>query len=142
VIEQLPCASCTALCCGPVAITAARLELIREHLRSMPHDERKRLAKQKRETIDCGFLDKEKHQCAIYPVRPWLCEIFGRAEGLPCPKVGHLVQIMPAFLVDRGFEREGVVGYTAVGDGLIETRGHQPPAGLSNQWDWRTLSFR
>jgi Fe-S-cluster containining protein len=139
-IEQLPCRSCTAKCCGPVAITRARFGMIREHLRNMPHAERERLAKQKRGDLDCGFIDKADHRCTIYPVRPWVCEVFGRTEGMVCPQVGHLVQIMPAFLVDQGFAREGVDDYTAV-EGLIECRGNEKPAGMSDRWNWREMDF-
>jgi hypothetical protein len=123
-----------------VGITSGRLRLICEYLGGMPPGERKRLARQKRDQLDCGFLDKETHRCAIYPVRPWVCAIFGRAEGLVCPKVGHLVQIMPAFLVDQGFEREGIVGHAAV-DGMIECHANEQPAGMSSLWDWRTMDF-
>src|SRR5262252_849047 len=72
--EQLPCASCTAMCCGPVPISESRVQQIHEHLRTMPAEERQRLAKQERGELDCHFLDKENYRCAIYPVRPWVCE--------------------------------------------------------------------
>ena len=91
-IETLPCSSCTALCCGPVTLTADRLKKIRAYIEAMPLKERKRLAGQKREPFDCGFLDKQNHRCAVYPVRPWVCEAFGRVEGLQCPKVTGLVE--------------------------------------------------
>jgi hypothetical protein len=113
------------MCCGPVSITPPRLVKIREHLRTMPAAERKRLAKQKRDELDCGFVDKNTYRCTIYPVRPWVCEAFGRTEGLVCPKLGRLVQILPAILVDTGAEKElqsGVVG-------------------ISNCWDWRKMDF-
>ncbi len=140
-IEQLPCSHCKALCCGSVAITKKRLKLIREYVRRMPITERERLAKQKRGELDCRFIDKVSHRCAIYPVRPWICEAFGRTEGMECPVVGHLVQIMPAFLVDQGFEKEGVVSYSAK-QGLIECRANEKPAGHSTQWDWRSMDFK
>ena len=110
---MLPCASCTALCCGPVALSRARIEKIRAYVELMPKAERRRLAAQKRGDLDCGFLDKEHNRCAIYPVRPWVCEAFGRVEGMRCPKVSGLVQIIPQFLADTKFEEEyesGVAG--------------------------------
>jgi len=70
------------MCCGPVPIPAARLPKIREHLNALPAEERRRLAKQERGELDCGFLDKDNYRCTIYPVRPWVCEAFGRA-GVP-----------------------------------------------------------
>jgi Fe-S-cluster containining protein len=125
-IEQLPCASCTALCCGPVQIAQARLQKIREHLRDMPSRERKRLARQERGFLDCGFLDKETHRCTIYPVRPWVCEVFGHTKGLECPKVGKLVQILPVFIVDTKAKEE------------METE----IVAISNTWDWRKMEFK
>lgn len=140
-IEQLPCGSCTALCCGPVAITRKRFEKIRAYLHFMPTAERKRLAKQKRGDLDCRFVDKENHRCTIYPVRPWICEAFGRTEGMVCPKVGHLVQIMPSFLVQQGFMREEVTEYAVVGNGLMEFQAPEKPAGISDRWNWKTMQF-
>lgn len=72
----------------------------------MPRTERKRLSKQRRGPLDCGFLDIENHRCAIYPVRPWVCEAFGRVKGMQCPKVSGLVQIIPEFMQDAMFRAE------------------------------------
>jgi Fe-S-cluster containining protein len=124
-IEQLPCASCTALCCGVVQITEARLNKIREHLAGISSSERKRLARQFRGELDCRFVDKETHRCTIYPVRPWVCEAFGRTEGLVCPKVGKLVQILPTTIVDVKAREE------------MDT----PIVGISSCWDWRKMEF-
>jgi Fe-S-cluster containining protein len=76
----------------------------------MPAPERNRLRRQKRGPLDCGFLDMSNHRCAIYPVRPWVCEAFGRVEGMRCPKVAKLVQIIPAFLADQAVRDEGASG--------------------------------
>jgi len=72
----------------------------------MPRAERKRLAAQKRRSVDCGFLDKQNHRCAIYPVRAWICEAFGRVEGMRCFKVSQLVQIIPGFVEETCFAAE------------------------------------
>lgn len=125
-IEQLPCASCTALCCGPVQITIERLWKIREHLRTLPMAGRKRLARQRRGELDCCFVDRDNYRCTIYPVRPWVCEAFGRTEGLECPKLGRLVQILPCILVDTKAKEEM----------------NTPIAGISNDWNWRTMEFK
>ena len=112
-IESLPCSSCSALCCGPVQISASRMAKILVFVKAMSPAERERLAKQKRRPIDCGFLDMENHRCAIYPVRLWICEAFGRVKGMQCPKLSGLVQIMPPFLEETGFSAEyesGIVG--------------------------------
>jgi Fe-S-cluster containining protein len=124
-VEQLPCSSCTAMCCGPVPISEARLQLIREHLRAMPGEERRRLAHQERGDLDCGFLDKDNYHCTIYPMRPWVCEAFGRVEGMVCPKVDRLIQIIPSVTQDEQLEKE------------IAT----PIVSSSDRWNWKRMDF-
>ena len=34
--------------------------------------------------LDCPYLTTQK-ECLIYPVRPFLCRLFGVSENLPCP---------------------------------------------------------
>ncbi len=112
-IQKLPCSSCTAVCCGPVPLSAVRVEKIRAYLKTLVPQEQIRLANQPRREEDCRFLDKEDHSCAIYPVRPWVCEAFGRVHGMPCPKTPGLVQIIPAFIEETNMTAEyesGVVG--------------------------------
>jgi hypothetical protein len=33
----------------------------------------------------CRFRDAERGRCAVYPVRPAVCRMFGHVEWLPCP---------------------------------------------------------
>ena len=33
----------------------------------------------------CWFRDRERGRCAVYPVRPLICRLFGHVEWLPCP---------------------------------------------------------
>ena len=124
-VEQLPCSSCTAMCCGPVPIYEGRLQQIHEHLRAMPESERRRLAKQDRDELDCGFLDKDTYRCTIYPARPWVCEVFGRVAGLECPKVSGLVQPIPAIVEERQFEEESAT----------------PIVASSDRWNWKKMDF-
>ena len=124
-IERLPCSSCTAMCCGPVPIPAARLPKIREHLNALPAEERRRLAKQERGELDCGFLDKDNYRCTIYPVRPWVCEAFGRVDGLVCPKVDKLVQIIPPMVEKEQIEKEMATPFVA----------------SSDRWNWKRMDF-
>lgn len=35
--------------------------------------------------VACRFRDTERDNCAIYPVRPLICRLFGHVEWLPCP---------------------------------------------------------
>lgn len=124
-VERLPCASCTAMCCGPVPISRARLQMVYEHLRTIPQEERRRLAKQKRGDLDCGFLDKDNYRCTIYPVRPWVCEAFGRVEGMQCPKVDQLVQIIPSIVADAQMREEAST----------------PIVASSDRWNWKKMGF-
>jgi Fe-S-cluster containining protein len=103
-----------------VALSSDRLQKIKAYVQAMPRTERKRLAAQKRKLEDCGFLDKTNHHCAIYPVRPWICEAFGRVPGMQCPRVEGLVQILPSFLGETSLAAE----YES---GIIEN---------SSQFDW------
>lgn len=119
--ESFPCSTCEAVCCGPVALSRARLDKIKAYVLAMPPAERKRLAAQKRSSIDCRFLDMKSHRCAIYPVRPWICKAFGRVEGMPCPMLSRLVQRLPPFLEETGFNAEyksGIVGQSSHFDWL------------------------
>jgi Fe-S-cluster containining protein len=123
--EQLPCSSCTAICCGPVPINAARFDKIRDHLHALSAEERRRLGNQERGELDCHFLDKANYRCTIYPVRPWVCEAFGRVEGMQCPKVDKLVQIIPRMLEKEQFKAE-----TAT-----------PIVASSDRWNWKRMEF-
>lgn len=82
------------------------MEKIHSFVQAMPRTERKRLAAQKRNSIDCKFLDKEHSRCAIYPVRPWICEAFGRVKGMQCFKMDGLVEIIPSFLEETNLAAE------------------------------------
>jgi Fe-S-cluster containining protein len=125
-VERLPCASCTAMCCGPVPISGARFTRIIEHLRgTVSAGERKRLAIQERGELDCRFLDKESYRCTIYPIRPWVCEAFGRVEGMQCPKVSGLVQIIPSIIADTKMEQEAST----------------PIVATSDRWNWKMMDF-
>jgi Fe-S-cluster containining protein len=124
-VEQLPCSSCTAMCCGPVPISEARLQGIRDHLNALPAGERKRLGKQERGYLDCGFLDKDNYHCMIYPMRPFVCEAFGRVADMACPKVGKLVQIIPLMTENAKLAEEAAT----------------PIAASSDRWNWKRMDF-
>jgi Fe-S-cluster containining protein len=89
-----------------VPLSRDRLGKIKAYVQTMPKTERKRLAAQKRGQVDCRFLDKASYRCAIYPVRPWLCEAFGRVGRMQCPKTVGLVEAIPSFLEDAQFSVE------------------------------------
>lgn len=95
-VPFLPCEKCHADCCGPVPLSASKLKAIEDYLHSMPQEDYEALASQKRDPLDCAFLDKRDHRCGIYPVRPSICRIYGTTEGLKCPHADYsLVQLVP-----------------------------------------------
>jgi Fe-S-cluster containining protein len=89
-----------------VPLSRDRRGKIEAYVQTLPEAERRRLAAQTRGEFDCRFLDKADHRCAIYPVRPWICEIFGRVEKMPCPLAPDLVNILPSFLEETGLIEE------------------------------------
>jgi Fe-S-cluster containining protein len=92
--DKLPCSTCHADCCGIVPLSAHRLAAIEKHLASVPAEEYAVLKAQKRGKLTCAFVDTRNWTCAVYPVRPALCEIFGRTEGAECPHHPQLVNII------------------------------------------------
>jgi Fe-S-cluster containining protein len=78
-IPEHPCRNCGS-CCGPVPVTATEEAVIRDYVKTL--DERTILVlKAGRYDIKCQFRDEEKKRCAIYPVRPLICRIFGLTAG-------------------------------------------------------------
>lgn len=74
-IPEFECEYNCGECCGPVGFAAAEWQRLPE----------------KREfsdfkTLNCPYLDKD-NQCSIYPLRPFICRLFGATDGLMrCPK--------------------------------------------------------
>lgn len=93
-MARLPCSTCKADCCGPVILSAGRLAKIEKHIASMEPQERSILASQKRDKITCAFVDTRDYSCSIYPVRPALCDLYGRTDGMKCPHHPTLVNIV------------------------------------------------
>jgi Fe-S-cluster containining protein len=93
---NLPCKTCKAECCGTVPISQPRLDKIKLYLSELPPEEYAELAGQERAPLDCAFIDKRTHSCAVYPVRPSLCKLYGTTERLLCPHADYsLVQLLP-----------------------------------------------
>ena len=93
--DKLPCSTCHADCCGTVPLSAHRLAAIEEHLSTLSAEEYAVLKVQKRGELTCAFMDTRTYTCAVYPVRPALCDVFGRTEGGECPHHPRLVNIIP-----------------------------------------------
>lgn len=88
---SLPCKTCKSECCGTVPVSQHRLDAIKEHLAKIPSEDYAALAGQKRKPLDCAFIDTRTWTCAVYPVRPALCCVFGNVDHplLHCPKDKH-----------------------------------------------------
>lgn len=65
-------------CCTIVRARPSEAKAIRHYARE--HG----VAWQKNPGITCGFL--QDGQCAIYPVRPWVCRAFGVVKQMPCSR--------------------------------------------------------
>ncbi len=68
----------THACCTIVRARPAEAKAIRHYIRE--HD----IHWVENPGITCGFL--QEGQCAIYPVRPWVCRAFGVVKQLPCSR--------------------------------------------------------
>lgn len=114
VLNALPCSSCKSECCGPVPLTEARLGEINQHLQGLGREEVRRLSRQKRSALTCKFVDTQSNTCAIYPVRPQLCRIYGRVEKMICPKVGRVVDPLPQIVAEMAVDKEYLSGAVMV----------------------------
>ena len=81
------CNGCRRKCAGEIPMTADEFRQIRKFLR----DTRQaalalQAAREVRGSSDpCGFLELSSGMCRIYPVRPFVCRLFGLTEFFPCP---------------------------------------------------------
>ena len=96
------CHACGLRCTAGIQITEPEYRRIVTHLRAGdPATLRRVLGQEKRlpwfegvSTQACLFRDVQREGCAIYPVRPLICRLFGRVEWLPCP-AGQSVPQLP-----------------------------------------------
>src|SRR6185436_11709101 len=76
--KQLPKVQCRGLCqeaCGPIACSTAEAEIMRRQSgKPLSFDAR---------SGRCNYLN-DAGRCSVYPVRPFVCRIFGASEKLPC----------------------------------------------------------
>ncbi len=119
----LPCATCHADCCGPVPLSASRLAIIKRHLSAIPDSDYEALRSQKRPVLTCAFVDTRNWSCAVYPVRPALCDLYGRVEALKCPHHPVLVNIVTQDTADMRIALECNRGIVAMSNEYVyETR--------------------
>ena len=105
-IDQSPCDGCDACgarCTAGVPMLQAEFEAIRVYLESPAGEDARRVEQGEKQVpypgtedvfyTTCRFRDVERSRCSIYPVRPFVCRLFGHVEWLPCPiaKVPALV---------------------------------------------------
>ena len=84
-IPEHNCRNC-GYCCGPLMVTKKELDAIKKYLsKNITAKHRTQLKKQKRDKLACQFRDLKNKNCAIYPVRPEVCRLFGIVDRLPCP---------------------------------------------------------
>jgi Fe-S-cluster containining protein len=75
-------------------MTEPEFRRIVEHLTSLDARRVARVLEQEKATVwfedieteACLFYDVPKHCCIVYPVRPFVCRLFGRVEWMPCPQ--------------------------------------------------------
>lgn len=78
VYDQIPEVRCKGLCqeaCGPIAMTGAEWRRIVAARGGVPPVAT---------SLTCPLLDANG-RCSVYPVRPFICRVYGAAQELPCP---------------------------------------------------------
>jgi hypothetical protein len=87
------CDGCGNRCVDGVELTRSEFEVLLAHLRTLPEEEVHRVLTQPKRRrwgeeawVDlCPFRDEERGRCLVYPVRPFICRLFGHVEWMPCP---------------------------------------------------------
>ena len=83
-MPKMDCTHC-GKCCGVVSCPGAEFDRVREYARRHGIEPR-------RQGLDCPWLHDGR--CAVYPVRPYVCAMYGHVPGMRCPEV-HNPQIAP-----------------------------------------------
>ncbi|ABP68218.1 protein of unknown function UPF0153 [Caldicellulosiruptor saccharolyticus DSM 8903] len=91
-IPRHACLNCGA-CCGPVLATKSEIETVKRYVEnSISQEEQKRLLSQKKHPLVCPYRDIQMKKCAIYPVRPLICRLFGVVKEMEC-KYGNSYEL-------------------------------------------------
>lgn len=95
-LPKMRCDVGCGACCGPAVCNAAEMREIAAHR-----------IKPLRQGVTCPFC--RQGACAIYPVRPFICRIFGHSPWLVCRK-GYNVNLPRHKLrrLQRRYARTGV----------------------------------
>ncbi|WP_422445997.1 YkgJ family cysteine cluster protein [Thermoanaerobacterium sp. DL9XJH110] len=98
-IPEHKCHNCGE-CCGPVMATEKEIEKIRKYVRDMPKEYKEKLKNQEKAILTCPYRDIENKRCAIYPVRPTICRMFGVVKGMQCI-YGNTAELDGSQFLDR-----------------------------------------
>jgi hypothetical protein len=82
-LPKMKCERCGA-CCGPSYANKKEYERIKQYMKE--HG----IRPVKHDSLKCPLY--QNNACAVYPVRPVLCRLFGHSERLPC-KQGNNVNV-------------------------------------------------
>lgn len=78
-------------CCGMIPASPQEVTQIMRYLEC--HAEARAVARKVgNDPLHCPFRDDLKKRCAIYPVRPVICRMFGVCKGMEC-KNGNTAQL-------------------------------------------------
>lgn len=116
--EHVKCKNC-GWCCCIIPITACEDINIRQYIKGMDSATLQRLVEQPRGQSECQFHDRDQRCCAIYPVRPALCRMFGSVLGMNCPQgnsanlnIRHLLTKQPMRLMPEYIDRKASASYS------------------------------
>lgn len=76
------CVNCGA-CCGPVPAQPEEVRRIRAFIKEHP-EVLEVVEDSETSGLYCPFRDWHKRLCAVYPVRPMMCRLFGVISGVEC----------------------------------------------------------
>ena len=75
-VPQMRCDEHCGECCGPVVCLETEMNLIQQFCKDND------IVRRNGDPLTCGFYQKGK--CAVYPVRPFLCRLFGHVGTMVC----------------------------------------------------------
>lgn len=102
VLPPMRCDEGCGECCGPVPVTQHELDAIRRYVAKQG------IVPKNQGPLTCPFYDGK---CAIYPVRPLICKVYGHTKGLACHR-GYNVNALPDTFVHKLIRQRGkAVGF-------------------------------
>jgi len=111
-IPGIECKGC-AECCGPTIWSNIEYLYIKRYLDKNNMQEKKyddkfmsNLTSLKIANLTCPYLIDKK--CSIYPVRPFICRIFGVVNKLKCPQL-NLPPLLSEEVVKQMFEEINLI---------------------------------